>query len=90
MAQDVYKTPPTLGDERPMTPPALNRLWQIKAPALVLVGAYDVPDMINIAGMIAFALDRAEKALIPDAGHLLPMERPEAFLERVLPFLAGV
>jgi pimeloyl-ACP methyl ester carboxylesterase len=90
MAADVYKTPPTLGDERPLTPPALNRLWQIKAPALVLVGAYDVPDFINISGMIAFALDNATKALIPDAGHLLPMERPQVFNERALAFLNSV
>ncbi len=87
MAADVYKTPPTLGDERPLSPPAINRLWQIKAPALVLVGAYDVPDFINISGMIAFALDNATKELIPDAGHLLPMERPQVFIERALTFL---
>jgi pimeloyl-ACP methyl ester carboxylesterase len=87
MAEDVYKTPPTLGDERPLTPPAINRLWQIKAPALVLVGAYDVPDFINISGMIAFALDNATKEMIPDAGHMLPMERPRVFNERALAFL---
>lgn len=89
MAEDVYKTPPTLGEERPLTPPAINRLWQIKAPALVMVGQYDVPDFINLSGMIAFALDNATKDLISDAGHLLPMERPQVFNERVLGFLSA-
>jgi pimeloyl-ACP methyl ester carboxylesterase len=40
--------------------------------------------------MIAFALDNATKALIPDAGHLLPMERPQVFNERALAFLNSV
>jgi pimeloyl-ACP methyl ester carboxylesterase len=88
MARDVYKTPPDIATERPFAPPTVNRLWQIKARALVLVGEYDVPDMINIAGLVAFALDQAEKALIPGAGHLLPMELPDEFNRRALAFLA--
>jgi pimeloyl-ACP methyl ester carboxylesterase len=87
MAEDVYKTPPTLGDERPLSPPALNRLWQIKTPALVMVGANDAPDILNVSGMIAFALDRAEKLMIPNAGHLLPMEDPTTFIQHFLAFI---
>ena len=87
---EVYRQPYDAGLELPLDPPALNRLWQIAAPALVLIGEYDVPDFVNIAGMVAFALDKADKAMLPNAAHLLPMEQPDAFNAQVLAFLAGV
>ncbi len=89
LAADVYRHAQEPGAERPLQPPALDRLWQIAAPALVLVGEYETPDFINIAGMVAFALARAEKAMIPGAAHLLPMEQPDAFNARALAFLSA-
>jgi pimeloyl-ACP methyl ester carboxylesterase len=71
-----------------LQPRALDRLWEITAPALVLVGEYETPDFINIAGMVAFALARAQKAMIAGAAHLLPMELPDVFNARALAFLA--
>jgi pimeloyl-ACP methyl ester carboxylesterase len=88
MALAVYQLPlydPAL--EQPLHPPMINRLWQITCPTLVLAGEYDAPDFLNIAGMVAFAVEKGEKALIPDAGHLLPMERPQVFNQHVQAFL---
>jgi pimeloyl-ACP methyl ester carboxylesterase len=87
LASEGYRSSQVVGEEQALNPPALDRLWQIKAAALVLVGEFDVPDFINIAGMVAFGLDNAQKVMIPDAAHLLPMEQPEAFNHQVLSFL---
>jgi 3-oxoadipate enol-lactonase len=87
---DTYRQSYDAGLELPLEPPALNRLWQITAPSLVLVGEYDVPDFITIAGMVAFALDNAQKAMLSGAAHLLPMEQPAVFNAQVLAFLSGL
>jgi pimeloyl-ACP methyl ester carboxylesterase len=36
------------------------------------------------------ALPRARLLLIPDCGHVIPMEKPELFTHTLLAFLAGV
>jgi pimeloyl-ACP methyl ester carboxylesterase len=90
LAADCYHAAHLPSEELALMPRALDRLWQIGAPTLVLVGEYDVPDFINIAGMVAFGLDKADKAMISGAGHLLPMELPEVFNRQALTFLGEV
>jgi 3-oxoadipate enol-lactonase len=87
MARTAYPVPMIDATERPLTPPMIDRLWEIKAPSLVLVGEYEVPDFINIAGLVAFGLDTAEKQMIKGAAHMLTMEQAQAFNALALPFL---
>ena len=67
-------------------PPDLSRL---AAPALVLYGDRDLPDFPRIARRIAAEAPDARAEAVPGAGHLLTLERPEAFARRALAFLAG-
>ena len=53
-------------------------------PSLVIVGEDDVPYFRLIAGILAANLPNARKLVLPDCGHLPPMERPEAFNEALL------
>jgi 3-oxoadipate enol-lactonase len=62
-------------------------LAAVRAPALVVVGAEDKPDFRAIAERLARELPEAELAVVEGAGHLPSMERPEAVLELVKPFL---
>ena len=58
-------------------------------PALVAVGARDKPEFKQGAGVLAERLPNARLEIIEDAGHLAPLETPEAFRELLLAFLRG-
>lgn len=70
-------------------PPVIDRLAEIAVPALVVVGEEDV-DYLRAAEVMAAKLPRAERILIPRAGHVVNLEEPEAFHAAVLPFLGRV
>ncbi len=67
--------------------PAAKFLYEIKVPALVIVGEYDIPDVQAHAGVIHFGIPNAKREVILKSGHLVPMEQPEAFNTSVLTFL---
>jgi pimeloyl-ACP methyl ester carboxylesterase len=65
--------------------PTLLRTLQM--PALVLVGEHDMPDFHLAADELAQQLANARRETISGAGHLAPLETPEAFRELVLGFV---
>ncbi len=65
----------------------LEPLARVDAPALILVGEHDKRDFHLAAAALAEALPPARPITIPGAGHLAPMERPDAFRERLLSFV---
>ena len=64
-----------------------HRLAEVAAPALVAVGELDLPDFHAIAERIAAGVPRAERAVIPGAGHVPSLETPAAFHAALDPFL---
>jgi pimeloyl-ACP methyl ester carboxylesterase len=70
--------------------PAIERLHEVQAPALVVVGERDLPDFLIIADILAENLPQARKLVVPDAGHLSSLERPEEVNPALLSFLAAV
>jgi 3-oxoadipate enol-lactonase len=68
--------------------PALGRLGEVRVPTLVITGASDIPDVHAHMGAITAGVAGAERILLPAAGHLPQLEKPEAFNEEVLEFLA--
>ena len=67
-----------------------DRLSEIRAPTLVLVGELDLPDFRLIADILAANISTARQEIIPDAGHLLNLEQPQAFNRALLGFLHGL
>jgi pimeloyl-ACP methyl ester carboxylesterase len=65
-------------------PGAVGRL---AIPALVAVGEHDMPDFRIGAETLAQSLRHARHVVIAGAGHLAPLEQPEAFRELLLGFL---
>jgi 3-oxoadipate enol-lactonase len=65
-----------------------RRLAEVRAPTLVVVGEEDVADFQQIAAQLAREIPSAQLAVIPNAAHLPSLERPAAFNELVLRFLA--
>ena len=64
-------------------------LSAVRARTLVAVGENDVGDFLEIADRLARELPDAEHAVIPGAGHLPSMERPEQTAALVRRFLAA-
>jgi pimeloyl-ACP methyl ester carboxylesterase len=64
-----------------------ERLGEIKAPTLVLVGEEDVADIHAIADRLVREIPNARLEKIADTAHVPSMERPEEFDRLVLGFL---
>lgn len=83
------------GEEQPgphlrLDPPAIGRLEDVRAPALVVVGDADMPDILERAEILASRLPDARKVVLPGVAHMVNLERPTEFLALVDEFLADV
>jgi pimeloyl-ACP methyl ester carboxylesterase len=66
----------------------MDRLGEIKAPTLVLVGALDA-GYLRAAEVMTARISAAKSVTIPDAGHCVNIEQADAFNRAVLGFLAA-
>jgi pimeloyl-ACP methyl ester carboxylesterase len=90
--EKVMKLLPNLARENrvPTQPPAkvaVRSLSEIKVPALILVGEYDIPDVHAHAGVINAGIANSKREIIPRSGHLIPIEQPALFNEAIFNFL---
>jgi pimeloyl-ACP methyl ester carboxylesterase len=69
------------------SPPAVLRLSQIQAPALLIVGDADIADVIAYAGAIEAALPIVWFEVWKDTGHLVQLERPDELVARLNTFV---
>jgi pimeloyl-ACP methyl ester carboxylesterase len=71
-------------------PDRTTELATITVPTLVLVGAHDAITPPEESRKMAAALPRGQLVIIPDAGHLAPLENPEPANEAILGFLSSL
>lgn len=74
---------------RDLKPSSRERLPEIKARTLLIVGDRDVPNMMKLVDEAATRISGARKVVINGVGHLPNMERPAEFDKIVLGFLAN-
>ncbi|WOH81652.1 alpha/beta fold hydrolase [Bradyrhizobium sp. BEA-2-5] len=67
----------------------IELLPDIKVPTLIVVGADDTP-FLAASDYMAAKIPGAQKAVIPNAGHAVNIDQPQAFIAAVLPFLDGL
>jgi pimeloyl-ACP methyl ester carboxylesterase len=65
-------------------------LGSIAVPTLAVSGGLDFPDFARFADEIAATVPDAERAEVPDAGHLIALERPDAAAAILAPWLERV
>ena len=70
-----------------LEPPAIERLNEITAPTLVIVGEADLEPIRETADMLASSIAGAHMEVVRDAAHLPNLEHPEEFNRLVLNFL---
>jgi len=58
---------------------ATEKLSEINAPTLIMIGERDDPDNHAIADLLELSIPGAEKVVVPDAAHMLNLEKPEEF-----------
>lgn len=83
-AADYREEATAEADEQPQL---IERLPEIKPPALVVVGENDLPDFRLIADILSANLPNARQLAMADCWHLPPLEKPEEFNEALLRFL---
>ncbi len=65
----------------------LDRLGEIRAPSLVLVGEEDEVQPPDRSREIARGVPNAELVVVPESGHLTAIEQPEVVTETIRDFL---
>jgi 2-hydroxy-6-oxonona-2,4-dienedioate hydrolase len=73
--------------ERPLSPPAIGRLAEVKVPVLVIAGERDLPALRALADSVTQSIPGAIKVVIPGAGHMVNVAAPDAFHRAIQSFL---
>jgi pimeloyl-ACP methyl ester carboxylesterase len=68
----------------------MDRLTKIRAPALVLCGADDRMTPPRYSETLASSIKRAQLVLVPDAGHMVMIEKPKVVADELLSFIQGI
>lgn len=87
MARQTMETWNDQTKELVASPLAVGRLNEIKAPTLAIVGDLDMPNILEIVGLLEKNVPDFEKFVIRGAAHMLNLEKPEEFNKAVLDFL---
>ena len=73
--------------EEPLVPDLADRIGEVQAPTLVVIGEADAPDIHAIADRLVREIPDARRASMPGA-HVASLEHPDEFDRIVLEFLA--
>ncbi len=72
--------------EEKLSPPASQRLAEIKAPTLIMVGEGDIADVHAHCDAINAGIRGSERLAIKQAGHLIQIEKPDEVASRLAGF----
>lgn len=67
-----------------------GRLGEIKLPAIMIVGAGDKLTPPKYSEFLAKGIAGSKIKIIPDAGHMVALEQPQAFNQAVMEFMSSV
>jgi pimeloyl-ACP methyl ester carboxylesterase len=76
-----------LGDEWKPEPPTADRLPDVQAPTLLIVGDEDQPSVFAAADLLQRELPNVRKVVMHGTAHVPNLEKPEEFNRIVLNFL---
>ena len=86
----TYQAEEPEGKPQPLDPPAAERLAEVRAPTLVMVGEVDEPGGVAAGRHLAASVSRARLVEFPGVAHMIQLEAPERFNRLALDFLAKV
>lgn len=68
----------------------MGEVANIRVPTLVICGAEDEMTPVKYADYLADRIPGAQKAIIPDAGHFVPLQQPQAVNAAIADFLKSL
>lgn len=75
-------------NDMPLPEPSIfPHVKELRTPTLVLIGSGDIADNQAVAGALVVTVQGAARVVVPDAGHLMYLEKPEQFFGLVNIFL---
>ena len=72
--------------EEKLSPPASQRLSEIKAPTLIMLGEADTADVRAHCDAISAGIRGSTRATMKDVGHLIQLEKPSEVVKRIQKF----
>jgi len=72
-----------------LDPPAVDRVSDIAAPTLVILGTIDMPDIHEVVTYLKANIPGARRVDIPEVAHMVNLEAPDRFNDLLLEFLGG-
>jgi 3-oxoadipate enol-lactonase len=88
MILHMSRLPDGDGERQEIDPPAIERLADIQAPMLIILGEHDAPDIHAIVELLAKQIPNVRQVPMADTAHMLNMEKPAEFNRIVLDFLS--
>ena len=76
-------------EEIAASPPAINRLGEVALPVQLMIGELDLEEKHTLVDRMISEIAGSRKVVIPGVAHMLNMEHPDVFNQRVLEFLSG-
>jgi pimeloyl-ACP methyl ester carboxylesterase len=86
----TYQAEKEEGQPRPLDPPAVGRLGELRAPLLVMLGTLDDPGTSQAMRHLADAVPGARLEVFEGSAHMLNLEQPDRFNTLLRAFLDGV
>ena len=87
MVLHTHTLPEGQGERLDINPPAIDRLFEISMPTLLITGEEDVPDIHAIAQILQQNIPHMRHVKMLDTAHLPSMEKPAEFNQIVLSFI---
>ncbi len=81
------KKEPAASMERPFTPPAIQRLRELRVPTLIVIGDEDSPSTLAAGKVMQAEIAGSRMVTMTDSAHLPNMEHPDEFNQLLLRFL---
>jgi len=69
--------------------PVFPYVRDIRVPTLILTGSADIADNQAVSGALVMSIPGAARVVVPGAGHLLYLEKPDLFSSIVINFLTS-
>ncbi len=70
--------------------PAINRLFEINKPALIITADLDISDIFKIADKLNKEIRNSQRIEIKGAAHLVNMEKPEEFNRIIIDYIKSI
>ncbi|MBA2700500.1 MAG: alpha/beta hydrolase [Chloroflexi bacterium] len=71
-----------------LSPPAIERLTELRCPVLAIAGALDVSEVSGTAHHLEANAPNARVVILPGVAHMIGMETPEPLARLIIDFLA--